>query len=59
MFDFDHKDFNHCTEQITIMLEEYLRQHSITYLLFLSGTKGWHLYIPTSYLSYPEGINTK
>ena len=34
-FDFDHKDFNHCTEQITIMLD-YLKQHSITYLLLLS-----------------------
>jgi hypothetical protein len=57
-FDFDHKDFNHCTEQLTIMLE-YLKQHSITYLLFLSGTKGWHLYIPASYLSYPEEYKHK
>jgi len=40
-------------------LLDYLRDNKIFHLLFSSGSKGLHLYIPIGYLEYPEEYRNK
>lgn len=58
-FDFDKKDDQEGCAKLMLSFLTYLQEEQIVHLLFSSGSKGFHLYIPKGYLDYPSELESK
>lgn len=57
--DFDKRDdVKGCAIAIAPLLD-YLKDNKIYHLLFTSGGKGFHIYIPINYIKYPKEYESK